>query len=41
MECRPLWLDMTAREKADLIAFMETLSGEVPRSALPEKLSQR
>ena len=41
MECRPLWLDLTAREKADLIAFMESLTGEVRRSVLPEKETTR
>jgi cytochrome c peroxidase len=39
------WLDpklrklhLTAREKADLVAFLNSLSGEVPSEALPEKI---
>lgn len=43
------WLDskirmvhLTTREKADLVAFLESLSGEVPSEALPDKiLSER
>jgi cytochrome c peroxidase len=35
-------LHLTAREKADLISFMESLTGDMPKSALPEKaVSQR
>jgi cytochrome c peroxidase len=30
-------LHLTAREKADLIAFMQSLTGDVPQSLLPEK----
>jgi cytochrome c peroxidase len=39
------WLDskirmrhLTTREKADLVAFLKSLSGEVPSEALPDKI---
>jgi hypothetical protein len=39
------WLDskirklhLTTREKADLVAFLKSLSGEVPSEALPDEL---
>jgi hypothetical protein len=39
------WLDskirmrhLTTREKADLVAFLKSLSGEVPSEALPDEI---
>jgi hypothetical protein len=31
-------VQLTTREKADLLAFLRSLSGEVPSEALPDKI---